>query len=208
MKVVRTPFNRTNPTGSDRPVPEPAYRDEAYQEEAYRQDYRDEVKVDRVEQQALRGWGELLLEKILHPLTVIGTPAILLLMMGYFVLRNFKIDLSTGVRSFAGVLLPLIICSFLYAFQRSVLEWIGNVNLFLSFIVSLLWGIAIMVMMQLLGKFTFPAPIIEMILSGSFSVLVFTYVTMSQGRALSYYYGMITGFLIYIIAIGLPVPLR
>jgi len=51
---------------------------------------------------------------------------------------------------------------------------------------------------------TEPLPIIEFILSGCFSILVFSYVNVKENKMLCFYYGMISGFLFYIILYGFP----
>ncbi|MFB0516000.1 MAG: hypothetical protein ACETWG_05280, partial [Candidatus Neomarinimicrobiota bacterium] len=70
---------------------------------------------------------------------------------------------------------------------------------------SVFWGIIVMVIIRLFGSLSpTPIPIVELVLSSSFAVLVFSYVEITQTKILSYYYGMVSGFLIYIIVSGFP----
>jgi len=49
-----------------------------------------------------------------------------------------------------------------------------------------------------------PVPVNELLLSASFSILVFSYVSLPQNKVLSYYYGTVSGLLIYMIFFGFP----
>ena len=49
-------------------------------------------------------------------------------------------------------------------------------------------------------------PITEDVLSGIFSALVFCYASIRESKVFAYSYGMILGFLIYIVVLGFPVP--
>lgn len=47
-------------------------------------------------------------------------------------------------------------------------------------------------------------PVAELVLSGAFSLLVFSYVVLDVDRMMSYYFGMVFGFLTYILVLGFP----
>jgi len=152
----------------------------------------------------LNNWGMLLIHKVVHPFTVFATPLFVLLLMIYLVSKAFMRGFYLGVRSFAGVLLPLIMVTFISIFQKELLEKLGKIHTLISFFISLIIGIVVMIVVQSFGHYS-TVPITELVLSGSFSILVFSYVSFRENKMLSYYYGMISGFLIYIIFWGVPV---
>ncbi len=152
----------------------------------------------------LNNWGTWLIHSVVHPFTVFVTPVSVLFLMIYLVFHAFRGGLYLGIRSFAGVLLPLIIVTFIFIFQKELLEKLGKIPTLFSFFASLIIGIVVMVVVRLFAYFSV-VPITELVLSGSFSILVFSYVSLRGNNMLSYYYGMITGFLIYIIFWGFPV---
>lgn len=154
-------------------------------------------------------WGSRLVNYFVHPFTIIATPVFLLLLTVFFVIQGFSTDVYVGIRSLAGALLPLILITFIHIFNQDLLIKLGNVNILISFSVSLVWGILIMAILHIFGSF-FPlaaVPVKEVVLSGSFAILVYSYVQATANRALSYYYGMISGFLIYVIVFGIPASL-
>ena len=153
----------------------------------------------------LSNWGSYIVNKLIHPFTVSATPVFVLILTIYFIVHAFRISIYSGVRSFAGVLFPLIIMTFIYIFNRELLTHLGKLNVPVSFIGSLIWGIIVMVVIRFFGPmYSASIPISELILSGSFSILIFSYVQGAQSKLLSYYYGMISGFLLYIIFFGFP----
>ena len=152
----------------------------------------------------LNNWGTWLIHKVVHPFTVFATPVFVLLLMIYLVFYAFRGGFYPGVRSFAGVLLPLIMVTFIFIFQKELLEKLGKIHTLISFFISLIIGIVVMVVVRSFGHSS-TVPITELVLSGSFSILVFSYVSLQENKMLSYYYGMISGFLIYIIFWGFPV---
>jgi hypothetical protein len=163
------------------------------------------MDTDSDERLALSNWGLSLLRKFLHPLTVFGTPTFLLALLIYFLMRAFRTDLAYGIRSLAGFLLPLIVSTFIFIYQKEILAKLGDVNVVISFIISLIWGVIIMVVVRLFTAMASPVPVNELVLSSSFSVLVFSYVSLPQNKVLSYYYGTVSGLLLYIIFFGFPI---
>jgi phosphoglycerol transferase MdoB-like AlkP superfamily enzyme len=151
----------------------------------------------------LNNWGKLLIHKVVHPFTIFVTPLFVLVLTVYLIIYAFKTGISSGVRSFAGVLLPLIMVTFIFIFQRDLLQKLERIPTLISFSASFIVGIIVMVVIRLFAKNT-PVPITELVLSGSFSILVFSYVSLEGNKMLSYYYGMISGLLFYIIFWGFP----
>lgn len=149
-------------------------------------------------------WGHTLLTRLLHPLTVAGTPLVVLTLLCILLWRAFSRGFPDGLRSFAGVLLPLVIASFVLFFQRPLVERLGAVSVMPAFLLSYVWGIGSLALVNWLWDQTAPVPISELILSGSFSVLILSYVVLPQAKVLSYFSGAVAGLLSYIILFGLP----
>jgi magnesium-transporting ATPase (P-type) len=158
----------------------------------------------------LSNWGLNLINKLVHPFTIIATPVFILILVILFIIRAFATDLFTGVRSFAGALLPVITMTFIFIFHRPLLSNLTKLGYWASYFISLVLAIGIMVVITFFGNYsqTSTIPVCELVLSGSFSLLVFSYVNRKENKILAYYYGVISGFLIYIILAGFPLNLR
>jgi len=152
----------------------------------------------------LGNWGLVLLRKILHPLTVFGTPAFLLSLLIYFLVRAFLTGLPSGIRSVSGFLLPLIVSTFVFIYQKELLTKLGDLNVIIGFVISLAWGVGLMMIVEAFTNRASPVPVSELVLSASFSVLVFGYVSLPQNKVLAYYYGTVSGLLIYVVFFGFP----
>jgi hypothetical protein len=154
-------------------------------------------------------WGTALLKYLVHPFTLTATPLFLFALLVFFVVREFQKNLDVGIRSLCGALLPLILITFIHEFRRDLLEQLGSKGILWSFIFSSIWGFGLMFTLKLLNfylKIQY-IPLSEVILSSSFSVLVFTYYDDEKNKAKAYYYGMLVGLLIYIIAVGFPIDI-
>ncbi|KPJ66503.1 hypothetical protein AMJ44_08250 [candidate division WOR-1 bacterium DG_54_3] len=151
-------------------------------------------------------WGTWLVNTVIHPFAVTATPLFVLVLMIYLVYYAFLTGTQQGIRSFSGVLLPLILVTFLYIFQRDLLRNMGKIPTTVSFLISLIIGLLVMTIVRVIGHSS-SIPITELVLSGSFSILVFSYVSLLETKMFSYYYGMISGFLIYLFFFGFPVNL-
>ncbi len=156
-------------------------------------------------QLALSDWGQFLLNKVLHPAAVFGTPLFILALVVYFVACAFGRGVYMGVRSFAGALLPLIVATYIFIFRKEILGKLGDVDVLISYVASLIWGTLLMAAIRIFGGPLSTVPIIELVLSASFSILVFSYVSLPHNKVLSYYYGIVCGFLIFIILWGFPI---
>lgn len=147
-------------------------------------------------------WGLWLLHEILHPFAVSATPVFILGLMVYFLFSAFGEGIYPGVRSLAGVLLPLIVVTFMFVFQKARLEKLGEPNVLKwGFYASVVTGFGAMALIRFFGRM----PVTEVVLSGIFSALVFSYASIRENKVFAYYYGMILGFLIYIVVLGFPV---
>lgn len=146
-------------------------------------------------------WGARLIDLALYPFALVATPAFLLFLMVFFVARAFAHSSGNGVRSFSAVLLPLMVLALLVAFKRENLkraERVGNIWVFVG---TLVIGLGVMELLRLTPT---GVPASELILSGSFSVLLFSSVSLSRDKAMFYYFGTILGFLSYVVLFGFP----
>jgi len=148
-------------------------------------------------------WGLWMLHKVLHPFVIFATPLFILGLMAYFVASAFGDGIYPGVRSFAGVLVPLIVVTFIVTFQGARVERLGEPRVLKwGVLASVLTGFGAMALIRFVGR----APITELVLSGIFSALVFCYASIRETKAFAYYYGMMLGFLLYVVLLGFPVP--
>lgn len=147
-------------------------------------------------------------------ITVFGTLLILAALALFLVTRAGRGGFYPGIRSFASVLLPIIIGSFVFVFSRETIERLRALRTAWAFSVSTLFGVAIMVTLQFLSQLS-EVPIAELLVSACFSLLVFASgspaaVALSgsaelANRSLSYYYGVVSGMLLYVVLLGFPV---
>jgi hypothetical protein len=152
-------------------------------------------------------WGTVLIKYIVQPLALTATPISLFILTAYLVVQGFQEDRLVGFRSLCGALLPLILITFTHEFGREILIHLGSQKIFWSLIFSSFWGFSLMAILRVFNHYLHNIPLNELILSGSFSVLVFTYYHDERNRAKAYYYGMIAGLLTYIILFGFPVEI-
>lgn len=147
-----------------------------------------------------KNWGVWLIDQLIHPFTIVATPGFLLILMIYLVISAFTEGFHLGMRSFAGVLFPLVLVAFIFIFQRDLLERLGKVPTLAAYAFSLVIGLVVMIVLA----WSPAVPIKELVLSGSFSLLVFSHVSLRGNAMLAYYYGMISGLLLYTILLGFP----
>jgi hypothetical protein len=120
--------------------------------------------------------------------------------------RAFNVGPYEGARSVAAFLLPMILCSYIFAFQNDLFVLLGRINVVISFFGSLFWGIVMMFITELIvSTSSYQIPVCELVLSSSFSVLLFGYVGLQKNIALVYFYGTVSGLLLWIILFGFPI---
>ena len=155
-------------------------------------------------------WGLGLIDGFLYPLAMVATPLFLLALIVFFVFQAFTDGVGDGIRSFAAVLLPLMTIALLVGFRKEELrekkELIqeGGVQAFpsaLAFTLTLLAGVGVLALLVVTPT---GVPLPELVLSGSFSVLIYSYVALPQDKAMFYYFGMVLGFLLYVVILGFP----
>ena len=148
-------------------------------------------------------WGTKAITRGIYPIAFVATPGFLLVLMVYFISRAFSDSLGAGVRSFSAVLLPLMVLGLLRTFQKERLQRAERFSNTVVLALTMLVGILVM---ELLTIAPTRVPLAELVLSGSFSVLLFSHAALPENKekAMFYYFGMILGFLSYVVVLGFP----
>lgn len=135
--------------------------------------------------------------------TVYGTPVLLAFLALLLVVRAFEEGYYAGIRSASATLLPIVVGSFLYAYRREVLQRLARLATWIGVLMGAGMGVLVMTSVQgLVSKFTVPLP--ELVLAGSFTVLVFSSAATPEDRGLPLYYGTLLGILSYVVLFGVP----
>jgi len=143
--------------------------------------------------------------------TVSGTLAVLLSIEGFLIWRASRGGFYAGIRSMASVLLPIVLGSFFFIFRRETLARIRGLRPSLAFLLGAILGASIMIGLRLLALIS-PVPIPELLVSSTFSLLIFSagsishwvYVSSEEQDPLSYFYGVLSGMLAYVVVLGFP----
>ncbi len=139
--------------------------------------------------------------------TLVGLVAICL----YLVVTAFGIGTSTGVRSAAGIILPLVIGGFLAVFNRALLDKASRLPPSVAFVVAAAFGVAVMLLMKNIEALR-AAPIAELVVSAGLSTLLYapgsvfgiTEATTKSDVWMAYYFGVVSGMLVYVVFMGFP----
>jgi hypothetical protein len=142
---------------------------------------------------------------------MLATLGSLILICLYLVMSAFGSGASAGIRSTAGILLPLVVGGFVAVFNRSLFEKISNVPVAAAFLAALVFGIAVMLLIENIDSLRF-APIPELIISAGLSALLYApgalpgFMNASQGsdKWVAYYFGIVSGMLGYVVFMGFP----
>ncbi|MGH7822420.1 MAG: hypothetical protein ACREQ9_21865, partial [Candidatus Binatia bacterium] len=110
---------------------------------------------------------------------------------------------APAIRSIAALLFAPTIASFVYLFNRDLLNGLARVGIGVAFAAATASGFMIMVVFRFVVR-DFALPIAELVTAACFSVLAFSSRTIPEKHALSYYYGVLSGLLAYIILFGFP----
>ncbi len=153
-------------------------------------------------------FGLWLIQHVLHPFAVFATPLITIGLILLLMVRAFRLSVMEGIRSLSAVLLPPVVLTFVFMYQKSLFVEIGNIPTIIGFIASLVIGIAVMVVVRFLANLSFFIPFAEILLSGTLAMLVFSYISLQKSSVLAYCYGMLSGFLIFVILLGVPLAFR
>jgi hypothetical protein len=136
-------------------------------------------------------------------MTFYGTPLLLAAVGLYLNVQAFGRGPATGFRSLAALLFPVVIASFLYVFNRDLLRKLGGVSPAPGFLAGAAMGIVLMLVLELVPRAS-AVPLAELTVSGCFAVLVFSSVASEGDNVFTYYYGALSGLLLYVIVRGLP----
>jgi hypothetical protein len=137
-------------------------------------------------------------------LTIYGTPSLLVLLGLYLVSQAFGRGIASGFRSLASLLFPVVIASFLYVFNRDLLRSVAAASAAVGFLSGFAMGALVMSALQFVPRSS-DFPLAELMASGCFSVLVFSSVASPEEKVFTYYYGALSGLLLYVIVRGVPV---
>ena len=145
--------------------------------------------------------------------TVFGTLGFLACLALYLLTLAFKSGFDPGIRSLAGILLPLLTGSFVFVFNRDALGRLRALPAAASFSMSVATGALIMLALRFLVDHS-PIPVTELLIASCVSVLVFASDSLPKlafeapeaagNQALAFYYGVASGMLLYVVFLGFP----
>lgn len=140
------------------------------------------------------------------------TLASLALICFYLVSTAFEIDAAAGLRSVAGVMLPLVVGGFLAVFQKNLFEKAVRVPPGIAFLLAVVFAVAVMLLIENIESLR-AAPIAEIVVAAGLSILLyspgsmpgFVQATDKSEVWMAYYFGMVSGLLGYVVLVGFPV---
>lgn len=129
----------------------------------------------------------------------------------YLVVTAFGISPAAGIRSTAGIILPLVIGGFLAVFNRGLLDKASKLPPAVAFPVAAAFGIVVMLLLQNIGALR-TVPVAELIVSAGLTTLLYapgsmpgiTQVTAQSDVWVAYYFGVVSGMLVYVVFMGFP----
>ncbi len=141
---------------------------------------------------------------------MLGTLLSLGLICAYFVINAFNAGYANGVRSTAGILLPLVLGGFLAVFNRELFEKFAAVPVVPAFIIALTFGVVVMILIRSLDPSRI-APFAELIVASGLTALLYApgafrgfMNATDSDRWMAYYFGIVSGMLGYIVFMGFP----
>ncbi|MGP1373356.1 MAG: hypothetical protein ACTS3T_11050 [Almyronema sp.] len=129
-------------------------------------------------------------------LAIATTVAILGGFIVYFVVASFDNSVGSGVRSLAATFLPVIVLTYIGRYSQ-LFRSQHRVPLFNIFFIYAVWLIILMLVVRLINHETFP--IGELLFSGTLATIFWRDDTKSFRGILSCSYGVLVGFLVYVI---------
>ncbi len=131
----------------------------------------------------------------------------------HLVVSAYGIDTATGIRSTAGIFLPLVIGGFLAVFKRELFAGAATLRPPLAFALALAFGVVVMLLLRYIETLRF-APVAELVIAAGLTILLYAPGSMpgivcETARSdvwQAYYFGAVTGMLGYIVLVGFPVP--
>lgn len=142
---------------------------------------------------------------------MLGTLLSLVLICGYFLVSAFEVSVSSGIRSLAGILLPIVIGGFLAVFNRRLFEKAAALPFSVAFASALVFGVVVMLLIRSFESLSF-APIAEFIVASVLTLFLYapgamTGITADVTRDdvwAAYYFGLVSGMLGYVVFMGFP----
>jgi len=135
---------------------------------------------------------------------VVGATAVFLFVVALHLLdRAFEQGPYTGLRSLAGVLLPVVVLGFTLLLRRRGLERTPGPAPLAGFALLMLLGVAVMAVLD----FVYPGPgipVAELVVSTALALLSLSSARFQQRAVLAQYCGFLTGVLGYIVVLGFP----
>jgi hypothetical protein len=130
----------------------------------------------------------------------------------YLVTTAFDIDSATGVRSIAGVMLPLVLGGFLAVFKRSLFDKASQLSPSIAFVLAAAFAVVVMLLIENIDSLR-SAPIAELVVAAGLTILLyapgslpgFKPATEKSDVWMAYYFGMVSGMLGYIVLMGFPI---
>lgn len=146
-------------------------------------------------------------------LVVIGTLGILSALAFYLVALGFGAGVAEGARSGAGVVLPILGGSFLFMADPRLFERLRGLPSAAAFGAAAGAGVLVMLALRILAHRS-QVPVTELLVASCVAVLVFTPGSVpalafgggdrEADPTLSYYYGITSGMLAYVVLCGIP----
>lgn len=141
---------------------------------------------------------------------MLGTSFCLGLICAYFVISAFNAGYANGIRSTAGILLPLVLGGFLAVFNRELFEKFSAVPVVPAFVIALLFGVVVMTLIRNVDPSRI-APFAEMIVTSGLTALLYApgafpgfMNATDSDRWLAYYFGIVSGKLGYVVFMRFP----
>jgi hypothetical protein len=136
---------------------------------------------------------------LLNYVAIAVASAVLLGFWSFFTLQAFAQGSFIGFRSLAAGVLPILVTVYI-TFYTDLMTPPNQVPLFNVFFVASVWTLLIFLTIQLTYTPTFPLP--EFLFSVTSSLMVLSYSRVSKQGFISYSYGIVVGFLIYVMSFG------
>lgn len=129
----------------------------------------------------------------------------------YLVISAFRLGSSFGIRSTAGIMLPLVLGGFLAVFKREMFEKASALPPALAFIVAAFFGVIVMLLLKNIDSLRV-APIAELIVAAGLTILLYApgsmpgivQETTRSDVWMAYYFGIVSGMLGYVVFVGFP----
>lgn len=129
----------------------------------------------------------------------------------YLVVSAFQAGISLGIRSTAGVLLPMVLGGFLAVFKRELFDKVSRLPAVAAFLIAAAFGATVMLLLENIDALR-AAPIAELVIAGGLTILLYAPGSMPgivrdttrREVWIAYYFGLVSGMLVYVVFVGFP----